>query len=235
FREISKRTISTKSFNFLFYYVQIFGHIHRGSDWESISLVCKKFLSITNSIRVNIAVFKPLIQVFSILLQGFYSIQKLQLGYFCNFTFRVELERARSFRQRKNQCISDKSLISLSSDCSFLEQITCTYEDRYIRSQGFHEFTQELPFSELVGMSISDEFLHSITEAQVPLNELPLSFCKSYTFIGISKLLKSYPSLKTLVLLGSEFLTNEHIKVFIPVSPKPDINMALQLSEAKMP
>ncbi|XP_021732144.1 F-box/LRR-repeat protein 2-like [Chenopodium quinoa] len=61
----------------------IFGRLQHKSDKESITLVCKRFLSITNSLRVSIKLsdYTP-ISILPRLLQRFSNLKKIQ---FCNF------------------------------------------------------------------------------------------------------------------------------------------------------
>ncbi|KMT00584.1 hypothetical protein BVRB_9g218830 [Beta vulgaris subsp. vulgaris] len=310
-------------------WVMIFNHLNHESDHESISLVCKRFLSITNSIRVSMKVFNPSIQVLYKLLQRFCSIKKLQLSGFlgdlskavlaitqselhleeldlsynrsleticfeqlslklknlkildcssclgdadlvriANSFPRLEelvigdsdyeyngkrvvvtddgidylsskLKRLRKIKLSHNKYISDKSLVSLSSNCEFLEQVNVFFcgvtehgfsflvnNSRHLRTlllsahfqiESFRlksstSFASKLQSVSFIKVGISDKFLEAIAEAQIPLTDLSLLYCKSYTFNGLLKLLYSYQSLKTLVLRGAEFLTNEHIE-----------------------
>uniref|UniRef100_A0A803LMW1 COI1 F-box domain-containing protein n=1 Tax=Chenopodium quinoa TaxID=63459 RepID=A0A803LMW1_CHEQI len=61
----------------------IFDRLQYKSDKEAITLVCKRFLSITNSLRVSIKLsdYTP-ISILPRLLQRFSNLKKIQ---FCNF------------------------------------------------------------------------------------------------------------------------------------------------------
>ncbi|KAH9624801.1 hypothetical protein KSS87_007539, partial [Heliosperma pusillum] len=145
-----------------------------------------------------------------------------------------KLKRLRKIDLSGNRCISDKSLISLSFSCPFLQQIVAGYSTNIteygisfllhnsprltslclmahfkIGSFGVEDsinFPKHLVSLKFSTLTISDEFLHSVAKAQIHLSELTLSFCKSYTFSGISSLLHSHRSLKSLALLGADFL-----------------------------
>ncbi|XP_048491651.1 SCF E3 ubiquitin ligase complex F-box protein grrA-like [Beta vulgaris subsp. vulgaris] len=302
----------------------IFKHLNHESDQDSISLVCKRFLSITNFSKVSIKVTSPSIQVLSRLLQRFTNLKKIQFCRFqgdlnkavcavaqsgldleeldipfnespqtvcfdelglkmrnlkvldysgClsdadlvkianSFTQLVELQIGNPFnrsvvtdegidylssklkRLRKidfffdNRYISDKSLVSLSSNYVFLEHITVSHcrnvtitgisflinnscylkflhlcEHWKIEPLRFTTFLPKLQILIFVNLSISDEFLYSIASARIPLTEFSLSYCEGYTFTGISRLLRScHQSLKSLVLRVAQFLTDEHIE-----------------------
>ncbi|KMT00583.1 hypothetical protein BVRB_9g218820 [Beta vulgaris subsp. vulgaris] len=149
-----------------------------------------------------------------------------------------KLKRLRKIDLLHNLYISDKSLISLSSNCAFLEHITVSYcrnvtiygisflinnshhlkfldlcEHCKIEPFRFTTFLPKLQILRFTNLSISNEFLYSIAGAQIPLTEISLSSCISYTFNGISRLLHScHQSLKSLVLRAAQFLTNEHIE-----------------------
>ncbi|KAK9670071.1 hypothetical protein RND81_13G174800 [Saponaria officinalis] len=279
------------------YWEIIFDKLNHAADLDSISLVCKEFLPVTNSIRYSLAVFSPSVRVLIRLLRRFPHIKKLQLMNFGGDLNKAILEIARSglnleeldlscnrdlpdvyleklgscmknlkilccsrscltdtdlvrisnlFPQLEeldisessfpriidgkmiavtdegvefmssnlkrlrridisgNQCISDKSLISLSSNCALLRKIAVVDPPQYLQSL------------KLSNVKISDEFLRSVAAAHIPLTDLALLFCNGYTFTGISSLLHSYRSLKSLALLGAEFLTNEHIGYLSP-------------------
>ncbi|XP_074294263.1 F-box/LRR-repeat protein 14-like [Silene latifolia] len=284
----------------------IFDKLNNPSDRDSISLVCKEFLSITNLIQESLTVFSPSINVLASLLRRFPHLKKIKLLNFqgdlnrafhnlgstmknlkilgcsrssmkdsdlvkiANFFPQLEeinisdsyfphivdskiiavtdegieflaskLKRLRKVVLSGNRCISDKSLISLSLNCPFLQHIVAGYSTNItecgisfllrnsprltslclmahfkIGSFGVENsinFPKHLVSLKFVSLNISDEFLHSVAKAQIPLTELTLSFCKSYTFSGISSLLHSHRYLRSLALLGAEFLTNEHI------------------------
>lgn len=57
--------------------------------------------------------------------------------------------------------------------------------------------------------SVSDSLLRNIAESRLPLKSLALCYCQNYTLTGISLLLRSYPSLVSLDLKGTRFLTDE--------------------------
>ncbi|KAK9670067.1 hypothetical protein RND81_13G174600 [Saponaria officinalis] len=155
-----------------------------------------------------------------------------------------KLKKLRRIDLSGNRCISDKSLVSLSSNCPLLQKIAVGYcmsvteygisyllhNNRHLTSLvlrahfkidsfGVRDSVdppQYLQSLKLSNVNISDEFLHSVAEAHIPLTDLALLFCNGYTFTGISSLLHSYRSLKSLALLGVEFLTNEHIGYLSP-------------------
>ncbi|KNA05739.1 hypothetical protein SOVF_187630 [Spinacia oleracea] len=148
-----------------------------------------------------------------------------------------KLKKLRKINFYYNQHITDKSLVSLSSNCAFLEHITVSYcgvtengisflvknSDQLktlrlsahftVGSSGVTNFPPNLVFT---NVGISDEFLYSIAEARIPLTSFSLIFCKSYTFDGISRLLHSYQSLNSLDLMGADFLTNEYVEYLSP-------------------
>ncbi|KAL9229483.1 hypothetical protein vseg_004945 [Gypsophila vaccaria] len=315
----------------------ILDKLDHAADQDSISLVCKEFLSVTNSIRDTIAVVNPSIHVLTRLLQRFPHLKKIQLVNFlgdlneaileiaqsglkieeldvsCTTDLRVvclenlssrmknlkilccsrssltdtdivrisnlfpqleeldiseslfpnivdgkitavtdegieyltsKLKRLRRINVLGNQHISDKSLISLASNCALLQQVVAGYGrgvtrygvsfllhnsphltslvlNAYIKIDPFvvngsADLPKYLQSLHLTSVTVSDEFLHSVAQAHIPLTEFCLSYCKSYTFTGISSLLHSYQSLKSLALIGASFLTNKHIDYLSP-------------------
>ncbi|XP_010244792.1 PREDICTED: F-box/LRR-repeat protein 2 [Nelumbo nucifera] len=60
-------------------------------------------------------------------------------------------------------------------------------------------------------MALSDDLLHSMFKANLPLQKLALSRCRGYTYVGISSLLSAYRSLNYLDIGGADFLTDQSI------------------------
>jgi len=57
----------------------IFNCVDSEGDWQSLSLVCKRFLSITNLSWVSLSVFNSSTWVLSILLQRFQHLKRMRL------------------------------------------------------------------------------------------------------------------------------------------------------------
>ncbi|XP_074314868.1 F-box/LRR-repeat protein 14-like [Silene latifolia] len=278
----------------------IFDKLNNPSDRDSISLVCKEFLSITNLIQESLTVISPSINVLVNLLHRFPNSKKIQLMNFqgdlnraiqvisqsglnleeldlshnenlpdvclqnlssamknlkildcshssmkdpdllkiANYFPQLEdinisyscvdltdqgieflasnLKRLRKVDVTGNTCITDKSVISLSLNCHFLEQFiadspVAKFEIGSFGVENSIDLPKNLVSLKFTNLKISDQFLQSVAKAEIPLTELSLLFCKSYTFSGISSLLRSHPCLKSLALFGADFLTNEHI------------------------
>ncbi|GAB4850046.1 hypothetical protein Ancab_029344 [Ancistrocladus abbreviatus] len=66
-----------------------------------------------------------------------------------------------------------------------------------------------------IHMEISDQFLDSMIQANLPLKRFILSNCSGYTFAGISLLLQRYQTLESVAFDGAEFLTNESIEYMV--------------------
>jgi F-box/leucine-rich repeat protein 2/20 len=60
-------------------------------------------------------------------------------------------------------------------------------------------------------MNISDELLYSIARKGLPLTELDLSFCTSYSYDGILCLLSKCQHIQHLNLQGARFMTDQHV------------------------
>jgi len=152
----------------------------------------------------------------------------------------TKLRRLRKIDLSGNQCVTENSLVFLSSNCALLEQIKVRHchgvtekgisfvlqNSHHLNSlvvythskferfgaRGRASFPKNLQSLCFGRIHISDKFLSSIAEASIPLREFSLIFCEGYTFTGISSFLQSHRSLKCLVLLGANFLTNEQIE-----------------------
>ncbi|GMH15898.1 hypothetical protein Nepgr_017739 [Nepenthes gracilis] len=63
-------------------WAMIFSLLDHHVPWESISLVCKQFLSLTNHLRTSIKVFDPSIQVLPRYHQRFTHLKQINLSDF---------------------------------------------------------------------------------------------------------------------------------------------------------
>ncbi|XP_050231958.1 uncharacterized protein LOC126680803 [Mercurialis annua] len=137
-----------------------------------------------------------------------------------------------------NRFISDKSLKFLSLNCLLLSEVR-VYDCDFITQNGislvlrncaclnsisldsvgipsidifFQEsfsYAKTLSVLHLSNSFISDELLHLVSEACLPLKKLTLSYCYNFSFAGIFSLLYRYQFLVYLDLEGANFLTDE--------------------------
>lgn len=150
----------------------------------------------------------------------------------------VKLEGLRKINLSGNYCITDKSLDFLSMNCALLvELLTChcdfitqngialvlrrcaNLNSLSVSGNGFSMVDSRFKESFLCAralsavdfsdMFISDELLHSMAEACLPLNKLILSHCRNFTFEGILSVLCKHQSLQHLDLEAAYFLTDE--------------------------
>ncbi|KAB1218769.1 F-box/LRR-repeat protein 2 [Morella rubra] len=139
-----------------------------------------------------------------------------------------------------NHFITDQSLISLSSNCGLLREITvrdcaCITQNAIgfairhnpeLRSisideiglpsieVGFIEsflYANSLREIDLSNSFVPDGLLRSIAEASLSLNKLTLARCQGFTFSGMSVLMNKYQCLSLLNLEGVSFLTDQNI------------------------
>ncbi|XP_047315963.1 F-box/LRR-repeat protein 3 [Impatiens glandulifera] len=135
-----------------------------------------------------------------------------------------------------HQFVTDKSIISISSNCIHLTEIKLLYCS-LITHSGLHflvnncanlnslsvegnqfshsVFPSQYLFSSsakllsslhMYNLIVSDEFLFSIANAGFPLKKLTLSYCSKFTFSGLSFLLRTHHSLEYFSLISVMFL-----------------------------
>uniref|UniRef100_A0A803LMW2 Uncharacterized protein n=1 Tax=Chenopodium quinoa TaxID=63459 RepID=A0A803LMW2_CHEQI len=208
----------------------IFNRLKHESDQESITLVCKRFLSISDFLRVSLKLsgYTP-ITVLCRLLKRFSNLKKLQV---CNF--RGDMNEAILAIARSGLDLEE--LVALS-DCRshpevWLEELSSSMKSlkvlKFTGGEGDADFVRVADaFPQLEELYIKDEapYIISVTDKGMDymssklkrLRKIDLSnksrTAKATPLTGISRLLHhSSQSLKSLELGRVEFLTNEHVE-----------------------
>ncbi|KAA8541965.1 hypothetical protein F0562_023117 [Nyssa sinensis] len=149
-----------------------------------------------------------------------------------------KLTNLRKINISGNHFITDRSLVALSSNCVFLREIVVK-DCSFITQKGMHfvmshspnlssisvngiqipprsspfedplSYPRTLCTLDFYDLVISDEFLHSIAKACIPLKRLTLFQCSNFTVSGVSLLLYAYQSLEYLAFVKAEFLTDQ--------------------------
>ncbi|XP_021736511.1 F-box/LRR-repeat protein 2-like [Chenopodium quinoa] len=192
----------------------IFDRLHHKRDQESISLVCKRFLSITNSLRVSIKFsdYTP-ISTISRLMQRFSNLKKIQ---FCNF--RGDLNEAVTLIARSGLDLEE--LIALSHDqykrAVWYEELSSNMKNlkvlKYSGGRGdvdLARIADSFPNLEELYIDHEGEYTTTVTDEGVDYMSSKL---KRLRKIDLSN--RAFITDKSLVSLSKNCPLLEHIKIY---------------------
>ncbi|XP_021736513.1 F-box/LRR-repeat protein 2-like [Chenopodium quinoa] len=192
----------------------IFDRLHHKRDQESISLVCKRFLSITNSLRVSIKFsdYTP-ISTISRLMQRFSNLKKIQ---FCNF--RGDLNEAVTLIARSGLDLEE--LIALSHDqykrAVWYEELSSNMKNlkvlKYSGGRGdvdLARIADSFPNLEELYIDHEGEYTTTVTDEGVDYMSSKL---KRIRKIDLSN--RAFITDKSLVSLSKNCPLLEHIKIY---------------------
>ncbi|CAL5210465.1 unnamed protein product [Lathyrus oleraceus] len=172
-----------------------------GGDFNSLSLVSKHFLSITNRLLLSITVFSPPPSLLSRIFQRFSSLNSLDLWFDpCNLDAGIAL----ALRDRATLKSLSIFMIKLN-DAKYLDiDVTAMYIDSFMSLKGLNCLN-------LCNSKISDDLLYSIAREPLPLKRFVIKHCTGYTYNGIYSLLSNCQSIQHLGFQDDDFLDNDHV------------------------
>ncbi|XP_058749277.1 F-box/LRR-repeat protein 3-like [Vicia villosa] len=162
-------------------------------NFESLSLVSKHFLSITNRLIFSLKIYYPQLCHLSRFFHRFSNLNSLDI---CFGSYYLDADIALALRDRS-------SLKSLSI-YMFEINVTSHYIDSLLSLKGLNS----LKFH---SSQISDYLLYSIARQGLPLNTFVLENCTGYTYHGIYDLLSKCRGIRHLGLQGVDFLNNHYV------------------------
>ncbi|CAI8601376.1 unnamed protein product [Vicia faba] len=174
----------------------IFRFLGQGNDLESVSVVCKQFLSITNRIRISLTIHNPAIIFLPRLLSRFLRLKVIDLSYFTG-----ELE---GLLHQISQSGLDLDLINVSN------QKTLPVDG--LRELGSKMINLRVLICSNIG-SLRDSHLIMIAYCFPFLKELDISFPldSEVSDFGILKLSTMLENLHKIDLSGNHLVTNESL------------------------
>ncbi|CAI0420866.1 unnamed protein product [Linum tenue] len=229
----------------------IMNSLDQNRSFESLSLVSSQFLSITNHLRRSLTITSRTAPSLS----RFNPNGSLDLQSFMTFVtdegiadLSSKLIDLRRIDISGNQFITDKSVLSLSLNCSLLSEIVLLDCD-FITQAGIglalrstvnlnsvaldgigipsldssmkesFAYAKNLGALHLSNSFISDELLSLVAEANLSLEKLSISHCYNFSSVGVQYLLLRYQFLAYLDLEGANFLTDESMIEFCNYLP----------------
>ncbi|KAG5545176.1 hypothetical protein RHGRI_017604 [Rhododendron griersonianum] len=192
----------------------IFNKLHQQhhSLLESPSLSCKRFLSITNTLRTSLQIFTDpaLIGPLSTLFSRFPNLNSIYLRFFRSGDLnRLVTDIATSDLNLETLDFTGTDGLPLESWSTNLSLVSVdgfgfgSLDDCSIRC------ARNISTLEIHDSVVPDGYLHLLAKAGIPLKSFTLSHCMTLTFSGISSVLNKYSSLKSLSLDGIDVLTDE--------------------------
>ncbi|KAI7984773.1 F-box/LRR-repeat protein 20 [Camellia lanceoleosa] len=152
----------------------------------------------------------------------------------------LKLRDLRKINISGNPFLTNNSLVALSTNCVFLKEIEflhCPFITHFgiefvvrnspnlcsVSVDGIQipspVYMNVIDFTFARGLSsvdihesvISDELLHSLAKAGIPLRRFTLAYCSNFTFFGILSILSTYQSLEYLAFIDVGFLNDMHM------------------------
>ncbi|XP_058726778.1 F-box/LRR-repeat protein 3-like [Vicia villosa] len=166
-------------------------------DFNSLSLVSKQFLSITNRLTFSVTISD---HPSHILPRFFHRFPNLNSLHLCFGSSHLDPTIALALRDRPTL----KSLSIFSIELKDANCVTSHYIDSFKTLKG-------LNILKFCYSHISDDLLYSIAAEQLPLKNFVLNNCTGYSYDGIYCLLSKCPEIQHLDLHQADFLKDGHI------------------------
>lgn len=166
-------------------------------DFNSLSLVSKQFLSITNRLLLSLRICDPKLCFLRRIFQRFSNLNLLHLRF--NF-HDMDADIALALRHIPTL----KSLFISGIHLKYESYVTSLLVDSLVCLNGLIS----LKFQ---GSQLSDDFLYSIAREALPLKRFVVKYCSDYTYSGIYCLLSQCQTIQHLGLGHNNFLEDHHI------------------------
>ncbi|CAK8537885.1 unnamed protein product [Lathyrus sativus] len=165
--------------------------------FKSLSLVSKRFLSITNRLVFSITISDHSSRLLPSFFHRFPNLNSLHLHFGSS---RLDSTIALTLRDRPTL----KCLSIFNIELNDANGITSQYIDSLVTLKG-------LNILKFCYSHISDDLLYSITREVLPLKNFVLKNCIGYSYDGIYCLLSKCPEIQHLDLHQADFLRDHHI------------------------
>ncbi|MED6171609.1 hypothetical protein PIB30_042208 [Stylosanthes scabra] len=175
----------------------IFKHLtHHPHDLESLSLVSKHFLSLTNRLLTHLTVFDPLLPLLPALLRRFPNLTS------------IKVPGSRYFTGDINALLSQIASFDLPS----LHSLEISYQDTF-PSHGLRQFSQKFPTLKSLNCSRMRPNLVLIAECFPNLEEIHVTFTSFYpeTDLQVKALTSGLKKLRKVYLSGNYILQDSSI------------------------
>ncbi|CAL5210464.1 unnamed protein product [Lathyrus oleraceus] len=202
----------------------VFTFIHNHNrDFNSLSLVSKQFLSITNRLLLSLRICDPKLCFLRRIFHRFSNLNLLHLRF--NF-HDMDADIALALRHIPTL----KSLFISGIHLKYESYVASLLVDSLVCLNGLIS----LKFQ---GSQLSDDFLHSIAREALPLKRFVVKYCTDYTYSGIYCLLSKCQTIQHLGLGHNNFLEDHHVaelSLLLPHLVSINLSQCSKLTESAL-
>ncbi|XP_058767010.1 F-box/LRR-repeat protein 3-like [Vicia villosa] len=182
-------------------------------NFESLSLVSKHFLALTNRLIFSLKIYYPQLFYLPRFFHRFSNLNSLDLWFASHY---LDAGLALTLRDRSSLRSLSISMFELND----AKYVTSHYIDSLLSLKCLNSL-------KFCCSQISDDLLYSIARQGLPLKTFVLENCTGYSFHGIYDLLSKCRGIRYLGLQGVDFLNNHHVfQLFSLVPDLVSINLS---------
>ncbi|XP_058766043.1 uncharacterized protein LOC131639578 [Vicia villosa] len=193
-------------------------------DFNSLSLVSKRFLSITNTLLFSLRIRYPRLCFLRRILHRFYNLNFLDLRFNLHHDLGADIALAlRNIPTLKSLAISNINL-------KYGKYVTSLFIDSLLSLKGLISLKFRCS-------QFSNDLFYSIGREGLPLKSFVIKYCTGYTYDGVYFLLSKCHTIQHLGLRANYFLDNHHItdlSLLLPHLVSINLSQCFKLTESAL-